>query len=625
MLTKNQRAEVRIESCTPEGYGVCRLEGRAVFVASAMSGERWEILILKVTASAVWAKGLRLLETSPCRCEPYCPNLCGGCTLRHMRYEEELRVKKEHVDDCLHRLGKQAVGTAVIHPSPLTERYRNKAIFAVDTVAGKPAFGFYRPRTHTLVPVRDCLLQSEKCLRAARAVVDFMELQGVPAYTELTGKGTVRHLFWRESRGGDAVLCIVAARGFGSLTSALTVFLREQCPFLTGIVLNINKTRGNTVLAGEFYTLWGRPTVKETLCGNEFEVAPQAFLQINPPQAEALYRKALEYATENSAGEPAGNTLALDLYCGAGTVSLCLAARFRKVIGAEIVPQAIENAKENAERNGIENAEFVCADAAEIADRLKREGTAIAAVSAVLGALRFVKKDLKTAKIVMNGCGAAGTAIGRLLVEMGAENLIMAGRNDTLYEGCHWGKPLDRIQEMLCKTTNKKKISGKLKDVAVGADVLIGASSPGVFTEEIIKSMAPDSIVFSLANPVPEAMYDFAKAAGARVAGTGRSDAPNQVNNVNVFPGVFRGAIDVRATEINEEMKIAATYAIANLIDEKDLREDYVVPNAFDKRVGPAVAAAVAKAAIETGVARKIVDPEEVRKHTEELLADYWK
>ncbi len=252
-----------------------------------------------------------------------------------------------------------------------------------------------------------------------------------------------------------------------------------------------------------------------------------------------------------------------------------------------------------------------------------QHGTAIAAVSAVLGALRFVKKDIKTAKIIMNGCGAAGTAIGRLLVVMGAENLIMAGRNDTLYEGCKWGKPLDRIQAMLCKTTNKNKISGKLADVAKGADVLIGASSPGVFTEEIIKSMAPDSIVFALANPVPEAMYDFAKAAGARVAGTGRSDAPNQVNNVNVFPGVFRGAIDVRARVINEPMKVAAAYAIANLIDDKDLREDYVVADAFDKRVAPAVAAAVAKAAIETGVARKIMDPEDVRKHTEELLAEY--
>ena len=373
MLTKNQRAEVRIESCTPEGYGVCRLEGRAVFVASAMPGERWEILILKVTASAVWAKGLRLLEPSSCRCEPDCPNLCGGCSLRHMRYEEELRLKKEHVDDCLRRLGKQAVGTAVIHPSPLTERYRNKAIFAVDTVEGKPAFGFYRPRTHTLVPVRDCLLQSEECLRAARAVTAFMEQYEIPPYDEQSGKGTVRHIFWRESRHGDRVLCVVAARGFGGLTSALTAFLREQCPFLTGIVLNINKTRGNTVLAGEFYTLWGRPTVRENLCGNEFEVAPQAFLQINPPQAEVLYRKALEYATDNSTGESAGTALALDLYCGAGTVSLCLAGCFRKVIGAEIVPQAIENARENAERNGVRNAEFVCADAAEIADRLKRE------------------------------------------------------------------------------------------------------------------------------------------------------------------------------------------------------------------------------------------------------------
>jgi len=291
-----------------------------------------------------------------------------------MDYEEELRVKKEYVDDCLCRLGKQPTGTAAVHPSPLTARYRNKAIFAVDTVAGKPDFGFYRPRTHTLVPVRDCLLQSVKCLRAARAVTAFMERYEIPPYEEQSGKGTVRHIFWRESRRGDAVLCIVAARGFGSLTSALTVFLREQCPFLTGIVLNINKTRGNTVLAGEFYTLWGKPTVAESLCGNEFEVAPQAFLQINPPQAEALYQKALAYATESRAGEPAGNALALDLYCGAGTVSLCLAGRFRKVIGAEIVPQAIENARENAERNGVRNAEFVCADAAEIADRLKREG-----------------------------------------------------------------------------------------------------------------------------------------------------------------------------------------------------------------------------------------------------------
>ena len=272
----------------------------------------------------------------------------------------------------------------------------------------------------------------------------------------------------------------------------------------------------------------------------------------------------------------------------------------------------------------------------DIEDRLKAEmhipvfhddqhGTAIAAVSAVIGALRFVKKDIKTARILMNGCGAAGSAIGRLLLTVGAENLIMLDSRGALYEGRNVGRPLDRVQEALAKATNKEKLKGSLKELAVGADVLIGASVAGAFTEEIIRSMAPDAVVFGLANPVPEAMYEYAKAAGARVAGTGRSDAPNQVNNVNVFPGVFRGAIDVRATEINDAMKVAAVYAIANLIEDKDLREDYVVPGAFDRRVAPAVAAAVARAAMETGVARKTVDPEEVRANTEARLAQYCK
>ena len=252
-----------------------------------------------------------------------------------------------------------------------------------------------------------------------------------------------------------------------------------------------------------------------------------------------------------------------------------------------------------------------------------QHGTAIACVSAVMGALRFVKKDIKTARIVVNGAGAAGSAIGRLLVSMGADNLIMMLHDGALYEGCKSHKPLDRIQLALAKVTNKKKVQGQLADIAKGADVLIGVSAPGVFTPEIMKSMAKDAVVFGLANPVPEAMYDVAKAAGVRVAGTGRSDSPNQVNNVNVFPGVFRGAIDVRAREINEAMKVAATKAIANLIADKDLREDYVVPEAFDKRVAPAVAAAVAKAAIESGVARIKVDPEVVRANTLKRLADH--
>lgn len=261
----------------------------------------------------------------------------------------------------------------------------------------------------------------------------------------------------------------------------------------------------------------------------------------------------------------------------------------------------------------------------EIEDKLKeicdipvfhddQHGTAIACLSAVLGALRFVKKDIATAKFVVNGCGAAGSAVGRLLVNMGAQHVIMVDRFGALYEGID--AKLDRIQSYLATVTNKEHKQGTLADVAKGADVMIGASAPNVFTKEIMQSMADKAIVFALANPVPETSYDAAKEAGVAVAGTGRSDRPNQVNNVTVFPGVFRGAIDVRARAITEEMKVAAVYAIADLIDEKDLRDDYVVPDAFDPRVAPAVAAAVAKVAIEKGLARKIVDPEVVRANT---------
>lgn len=242
-----------------------------------------------------------------------------------------------------------------------------------------------------------------------------------------------------------------------------------------------------------------------------------------------------------------------------------------------------------------------------------QHGTAIAAVSALIGALRFVKKDIKTAKLVVNGAGAAGSAIGRLLVSAGAQELIMVDVHGALYDGM---PGLNRIQEQLAKTTNKAKRQGNLAEIAKDADAIIGVSAPGSFTKEIIASMAKDPIVLAMANPVPEISYQEAKAAGARVAGTGRSDAPNQVNNVTVFPGVFRGALDVRARQINEEMKIAATYAIADLVRPDELREDYVVPDAFDPRVAPAVAAAVAKAAMETGVARIHVDPETIRANT---------
>ncbi len=250
----------------------------------------------------------------------------------------------------------------------------------------------------------------------------------------------------------------------------------------------------------------------------------------------------------------------------------------------------------------------------EIEDRLKemmdipvfhddQHGTAIACVAAVQGALRFVKKDLSAAKIVVNGAGAAGANIAKLLHMCGAKNVLLLDRFGVLnnaYEG------LNDFQKSVMILLGQEDKEGDLASCAKGADVLLGVSAPGVFTPEIVSTMAEGSVVFGMANPVPEIMYKEAKEAGVCVAGTGRSDAPNQVNNINVFPGIFRGALDVRAKKINDEMKIAAVEALSSLVADEDLREDYVVANAFDPRVAPAVAKAVAEAAIRTGVGRKV-------------------
>jgi len=249
-----------------------------------------------------------------------------------------------------------------------------------------------------------------------------------------------------------------------------------------------------------------------------------------------------------------------------------------------------------------------------------QHGTAIACAAALINALRFVNKELRTARIVINGVGAAGSAIVRLLLSLGAENVVMVDAMGIMYDGME-AHVLNRIQIDLLKRTNKDQLRGNLLDAAKGADVLLGVSRPGLFIPEIIQSMAPDNIVFAMANPIPETSYDAAKEAGAKVVGTGRSDSPNQVNNVLVFPGLFRGAIDVRARKINEAMKRAAVHAIAELIPDEELREDYIIPGVFDPRVAPAVAAAVAKAAMDTGVARISVDPEEIRQRTTERTA----
>lgn len=370
-LKKNEKYTVTIDGYNSEAQGVCRVDGRAVFVPRALPGEVWEIKILKVTNSAVFAKGEKLLSPSPFRVEPECGwfGKCGGCDCWHMGYEEELRFKLRRVNDALRHIGKQQLEAKEILGSPQVTQYRNKGIFAVAPVDGKAAYGFYRERSHQLIPLDGCRIQNALAQRCAAAVTEFLNSRAIPAYEESTGRGTVRHVFCRRAvNTGDAVACIVSARGFGSQTQALVESLRTVCPDLTGIVLNINKTRGNTVLSGDFFPLWGRAEIRDVLCGFSFDIAPQAFFQINPPQAQRLYERAMEYAC------PGPVKLAFDLYCGAGTISLCLTKHAEKVIGAEIVPQAIENARRNASANGVTNAEFLCADAGEAALQLARRG-----------------------------------------------------------------------------------------------------------------------------------------------------------------------------------------------------------------------------------------------------------
>lgn len=264
----------------------------------------------------------------------------------------------------------------------------------------------------------------------------------------------------------------------------------------------------------------------------------------------------------------------------------------------------------------------------EIEDRLKKEtnipvfhddqhGTAIVTMAGLINALRIVDKDLSEIKVVLNGAGAAGIAIVKLLDSYGVRNMIMCDSRGAIFEGRPYG--MNDTKDYVAKFTNKDKIEGSLQDVIKDADVFIGVSVANLLSKDMVKSMADDAIIFAMANPDPEIKPNDAKEAGAKVVGTGRSDFPNQINNVLAFPGIFRGALDTESTHINEDMKKAAVEAIANLIDEDELNPDYCIPGPFDKRVAPSVAREVAKAAMETGVARIEVDPQKVYDKTMQL------
>ena len=366
-LKKNQIHTVQTEGCADGGAGVARIGGRVVFVRGALPGETCEILILKVNKHVAFAKIQSILSSSPHRVTPDCPYFprCGGCTWRHTDYDGELQLKRQRVQDALTRIGGSAVQVEEIIGADETERYRNKSIWPVSQ-SGE--VGFYRARTHEVVDVERCLLVHPAAEAAADALRRWMAQYGVSGYDEATGEGTVRHLFARHNAKGETLLCVVANAKTLPNESELVAGLRRACPDAVGVVLNTNTRRTNVVLGETYRTLWGAERIEDTLCGLTFRLSVPSFYQINHAQCEKLYAKAAEFAALT------GEETLLDLYCGAGAIGLTMAKGAKRVIGAEIVPEAIEDAKENAARNGVTNAEFFCGDASAVAAKLAAEG-----------------------------------------------------------------------------------------------------------------------------------------------------------------------------------------------------------------------------------------------------------
>ena len=356
-----------VEGYTSEGQGVVRLDGAVVFVPGTIRGEEIDLRITKVMKTAAAGELVKLRTPSPERTAPECPYFgrCGGCQFQHMSYQEELWAKRQRVEDALRRLGGSDVPIEGILGAKDPLHYRNKSQYPV---GADGSIGFYQLRSHKVVPIRRCLIQSEVSDAAAEAVGVWARRYKVPPYDETTGKGLLRHIYIRVNRKGESLCCVVVNGRQVPREPELMALIRAAAPKTVGVVLNSNTRRGNVILGEKYRTLWGQDFLMDTLRGLTFKLSVPSFYQVNRDQAEVLYGKALDYAALT------GEETVLDLYCGTGTITLCLARQAKRAIGAEIVAPAIEDARENAQRNGIGNVEFFRGDASDIAAKLEAEG-----------------------------------------------------------------------------------------------------------------------------------------------------------------------------------------------------------------------------------------------------------
>ena len=370
MLTKNQIYEATICDYTAEGQGVAKIEGCAVFVPNAIAGEKCRIRIEK--AQKTWAAGkiVELLEKSPHRVNRECPvaKLCGGCDFWHMNYAEETRLKAERVRQALNRIGGENLQELPILAAPTCEGYRNKAQYPVAQKNGRAYAGFFRAGTHQVVENSRCRILPAEMDRVKDAVIDYVNQYRVTVYDETAHKGLLRHIYVRRGAVSGQILVCLAVNGRELPRIPELIQRLKAIPGFTTLVLSVNERRGNAVLGEAFITLYGPGYIEDNLCGLDFRLSARSFYQVNHHQAQRLYRAAIEQA------EITKDDTVLDLYCGVGTITLSMASAAGKVIGVEVVPQAVEDARDNARRNGIENAEFFCGDAGQAALELEAKG-----------------------------------------------------------------------------------------------------------------------------------------------------------------------------------------------------------------------------------------------------------
>ena len=370
-MKKNDIIELTITGMTLQGDGIARHEGVPVFVPGACPGDHIKALILKAKPNCAFGKCVDILEPSPERIDPGCEAFprCGGCAFRHISYEAELAVKQREIRETLRRIGGIEIEPEAILGAREPERYRNKALLPVCMDHGHIKAGYYARRSHRVIYSGDCRLQPEVFNRLAGAVCAWAEEAGCSIYDEGMGKGLLRHIYLRQTQGGQQILVCLVINGQGVPQADLLIErLRTESPAVKGVLLNHNTKDSNVILGPGETLLWGEGHITETLCGLEFTLSPQSFFQVNPAQAERLYRLAGEMASLN------GKERVLDLYCGTGTIGLTMAGRCAELVGVEAVPQAVEDARRNAAQNGISNARFLCMDAARAATQLAGEG-----------------------------------------------------------------------------------------------------------------------------------------------------------------------------------------------------------------------------------------------------------